>query len=485
MNEIVTENGIHYIRLSDLSRRIEQVVSESFGASMYWVIAEVSSHKYYPNQARHYFDFIEKQENGNEPIAKMRGVSWFAGSQCISVFEKNTGQTFTNGLQVLVKVKVEYHIAFGLSLVLQDIDQSFTLGNIEKQRRATLQRLVTENPDSIKQIGDEYWTKNKGIKLNAIIQNIALIGSSNSEGYNDFKHTLQNNQYNYKFNIDIYYSSVQGADAEKELVNSLVSIYETFKQYDCIVIIRGGGAKSDFIVFDTYNVSRAVARFPIPIITGIGHHKDVSIVDMMSNTSVKTPTKAAEFIIAHNRNFEDQLLILQKEIIIKSQQLMSYLNQKINGTNITIINNSRTLINNYKDLLNNFNQTIINKSKSILFNRQTNLLGLLNQLLSKPKIITAQKSSELINLSSNIQLFAKKYIVNYRGYLGHYESVIKLMSPNSILKRGFAILTLNGRILKNASTIQPGNEIIVSMEDYEVTSKVLTKTKSDGSKSYL
>src|SRR5690606_8737730 len=180
-----------------------------------------------------------------------------------------------------------------------------SLGNLERLRKETLRRLLQENPDHVALVDDQYITRNKQLRLNCVIQRIALIGSPRSEGYTDFVHTIDHNQFGYRFAIDYYYSAVQGVSAEQELVSTLIKVYEKSKDvpYDCVVITRGGGAKTDFLVFDTYALSRVVARFPIPIITGIGHHKDVSIVDMMAHTLTKTPTKAAEFILAHNRAF--------------------------------------------------------------------------------------------------------------------------------------------------------------------------------------
>ena len=134
---------ISYIKLSELTKKVEDVIKQTIGSELHWIIAEISSHKFYPNQDRHYFEFIEKVDGKNEPIAKVRGVSWFEGSQHIKLFESSTGQKFTNGLQVLVKVRVEFHSSFGFSLVVLDIDQSFTLGNLEKQKRETLLKLVS------------------------------------------------------------------------------------------------------------------------------------------------------------------------------------------------------------------------------------------------------------------------------------------------------------------------------------------------------
>ena len=470
---------IQYIKLSDLARQVETVIKQSFGG-LYWIVAEISGHKFYPNNDRHYFEFVEKAEGFDAPVAKVNGRAWYAGAQSIRLFEKETGQQFTNGLQVLVQVRIEYHTAHGFALILQDIDQSFTLGNLEKLRRETLLRLVAENPDAIQKVGDDYITKNKKLKVGAVIQNIAIIGSPNSEGYTDFTHTISNNQFAYKFSIDIYQSSVQGAEAEKELINKLISIYQSQKKYDCVVIIRGGGAKTDFLVFDSYGLSRAAAKFPIPIITGLGHHKDVSIIDLMVNTSTKTPTKAAEFIISHNRTFEDQVLTMQKAIIIKSQQLLGLSQQSINTLNVSIINKTRNRINSNKDQIVNFNQTVINKTKTILYAKQTSLISLFGQITSRPLMIMNNRSKDLAHITSNLKVFSGKYLANKSGFLGHYISIIRVLSPDSTLKRGFAVISHKGKIVKNADQITIGSPLTITLSDAEINTTVTSKNKRNG-----
>jgi exodeoxyribonuclease VII large subunit len=471
--------AISYIKLSDLARRVEDVIKQNFGSEFHWIVAEISSHKFYPGQDRHYFDFVEKAEGSNEPLAKIKGVAWAAGSQSIHAFEAGTSQKFTNGIQVLAKVKVEFHKAHGFSLVLYEIDQSFTLGNLEKQRQETLHKLVVENPDAVIKIGEEYLTRNKRLQLNTVIQNIAVVGSPNSEGYTDFTHTIANNRFHYKFSVDIYQSAVQGPLAENELISKLIYIFESGKKYDSVVIIRGGGARTDFLVFDSYRLARTAARFPIPIITGIGHHKDVSIVDLMVHTSTKTPTKAAEFIISHNRAFEDQLMNIQKTVIIKSQQLLAHAFQKINDTNLLIINKSRTVISENKELLNEHKEVIINRTKTILYKRQTNLVSLLNQLLSQPKIVIAHRRSELNNILSNLKVFSGKVLTHHSAYLAHYQSILKVMSPENILRKGFAIVSLKGKIITSGEEIKQGDELTVLMDKHTINTQVIKKQKRD------
>lgn len=492
------------IKLSDLTKQIEVVLKASFGMSSYWIIAEISGHKFYANKDRHYFEFIEKSEEINEPIAKVTGVAWSNGARQIAFFENTTGQKFTNGLQVLVQVRVEFKSAYGFKLILVDIDPSFTLGNLERKRRETLLKLVNENPAFIQIINEEYITKNKKLNFSKALQNIALIGSPNSEGYADFYHTIRSNSFKYKFTIDVYQSSVQGAEVEKELVGKLISIFQSNKKYDCVVIIRGGGAKTDFVVFDNYLLARAVAKFPIPIITGIGHHKDVSIVDMMAHTSTKTPTKAAEFIVAINRQFEDGLTEMQKGIIIKVQQLVYSYRQLIGNTNLSLINNSKKIVVTRKEWVSRFNQvivngsvyclnklskdlqnvnhSIVNSSRKLVFSRKTNLTNLTSQLLIKPQIITGKKASEMKSVIENIATFSKIYLKNMRGYMGHYDSVVKLLSPDNILKRGFAILHKDGKLLINSKEIHDGDDLIVELYNSKITTIVKSKQEIDGRK---
>lgn len=449
---------ITYIKLSDLSRKIEQVFKQNFSNEFYWIIAEVSGHKFYADTDRHYFDLVEKSSNSEVEVAKFKAKSWSEGSASIENFKHITGQDFQSGLQVLIKVKVEYHSLYGLSLTLLEIDPSFTLGNIEKQRRETLNRLIRENDDCIFLVDDEYITKNKKLELPQVIQKIALVASPNSEGYSDFTHTMINNQHGYKFEIDNYFSSVQGKDAEKELINTLISIYTSGKKYDCVVMIRGGGAKTDFLVFDTYNLSRAVARFPIPIITGIGHHKDVSIVDMMANSPTKTPTKCAELIISHNKYFEEHILTLQQNILIKSQQLLSKGLSEINEIKGSIIGNVQYLINEQQELMRTYASVITNK----------------------PNLVVQRKLQTIDFIKQNLQTQSQKLFQTKTSELNHFVKVMKLMSPVNILKKGFAIISLNDEVLINADTIEEGAKLKINMYQTEIETVVTQKTKTDG-----
>ncbi|NOT49715.1 MAG: exodeoxyribonuclease VII large subunit [Chitinophagaceae bacterium] len=470
---------INPIRLSELNAKINNVIETAFNSQSFWVIADITNHTFRPQKNYHNFELVEKDPHSNNIIAKVSGKAWGNGTTRIKNFEQVTGQKFTNNINVLVQVKVTFHSVYGLSLEVIEIDTNFTLGVLEQQRQATLEKLVAEN-DFIQKVGDSYFTRNNQLKLPSVIQHIAVISSKTSAGGEDFKHTLQNNPFGYLFFIDDYYTVVQGESNAEQFLSKLIEVFQSHKPYDAVIITRGGGAQTDFLIFDNYNIGRAVAKFPIPIITGIGHQKNETIADLMAHTQTKTPTKAAEFIIAHNKAFEDAIISFQKTILIKSQQLFSIHFQSLSALNSTIVNNTRDILNNYKDSLVQINQVTINTSKSILFNKKNDLVSISSQILSKPKIILYNRINDIKNTIGNIKTFNSMYLKNQRGYLGHYVSIIKMMAPDNILKKGFAIVKANNKITSNPDDIKVGSDIDIILAETQIKSTVKQKSKYDG-----
>lgn len=468
-----------HIKLSQLTGIISNTIRAQFNALKYWVVADITNHSYKADKRYHNFDLVEKDSHSNNIVAKIAGKAWGNGSLSISDFEKNTGQKFTNNINVLVQVSIEFHPLYGLSATVLDVDTNFTMGLLEQKRNETLQRLVSEN-EFIEKVADGYQTTNSRLKLNPVVQRIALLSSVNSAGSEDFRHTLEVNNFGYQFFVDNYYTLVQGENNSKLFLDKLIEIYNSKIQYDVIVITRGGGAQTDFLIFDDYQIGRAVAKFPIPIITGIGHQKNISIVDLMAHTQTKTPTKAAEFIIAHNRVFEQKLLSFQKSILIKSQQLFLTNFQALGSIKSTIVNTARDILNERKDEIVAINQITINSSKSILFNHRRNLLNTSSQIISKPKIILYSRISDIKNTISNLKTFSNQYQKNKKGDLGHYVSLIKMMAPDNILKKGYAIVRVNNEITSNPDDLKIGSEMEIILADTLIKSTVKEKIPYNG-----
>jgi exodeoxyribonuclease VII large subunit len=474
-------SSVNYIRLSELSGKINAAIDASFGRSGFWVIADITNHSFRSQKKYHYFELVEKDPDSNQLLARISGKAWGNGITRIQHFESVTGQPFTDNINVLLYVSVQYHAVYGLQLDLLDIDPNFTLGVLAQQRQATLDKLVAENPEYIKKSGDVYITKNNRLKFNPVIQRIAVISSKTSAGGEDFKHTLQHNPFGYQFYIDDYYTAVQGENNADQFLNKLLEVFYSGKPYDAVVIARGGGAQTDFLIFDNYKIGRAVARFPIPVITGIGHHKNESITDLMANTQTKTPTKAAEFIIAHNKKYADEMLSLQHNIVIKSQQLFSRHFRSLTSLNSLVVNHGRNILTGKKDELTRINRSVIHITRTVIFRKQTVLVNLSSQMLSGPKIIIYNRLNDIRQLVGSVKTFQVQYLRNKIGYLDHFRSVIKMMSPENILNKGFAIVKSRNKITSNPDDIAIGNDIDIILSGTQIKSTVKQKSRYDGS----
>ena len=471
--------SLQYIRLSALNDMIQDTLNVRFEGQRFWVLADITNHSYKADKKIHYFELVEKAQNGNAITARMMGKSWGGGAVRIEEFEKNTGQAFANNLHVLVQVSVDYHPLYGLSVSVLDIDSNFMLGVLEQQRNATLERLVREN-DYIQKQGNAYSTYNSRLQLAAVIQRVAVISSSSSAGNEDFRHTMHHNNFGYVFHIDDYYTVVQGDSNAKLFLNKLIEIYTTGIPYDAIVINRGGGSQSDFLIFDNYNIGRAVAKFPIPVITGIGHHKNVSIADLMAHTHTKTPTKAAEFIIAHNRNFELGVLSLQQNIVIKSQQLFHLHHRELSELKNAISHNTRALIQLHGEELTRTNHQITSSARSALYRYEKKLILAVNQLSQSPKMLFQQQKNDLCNIKNSIKNTAGDYLRHEKLTLEYQQKSILMMSPHNILRKGYAIVKIGDKIISSGEKIEAGQEIEVQLRDAKLKSTVKEKIQYNG-----
>ena len=443
------------IKLSELTGSIRTAIEDAFHQKKFWVIADVTNHSYKAEKNYHNFDLVEKDPQSNTIVAKISGKAWSAGAFRITDFEAHTGQKFTNNLQVLVLVNVEYHFQYGISVSLLNIDSNFTLGKLEQQRKATLEQLLRRN-EFIRLSDGGYITFNSELQLGPVIQRIALISSSVSAGGEDFKHTLAHNGFGYAFTIDDYFATVQGERNIQQFLDRMYEIYSSGISYDAVVITRGGGAQTDFLIFDNYRIARAVAKFPIPIITGIGHQKNETITDLMAHTQTKTPTKAAELIIAHNRVFEDKLHAYQKDIIIKAQQITASSHQKLSALNSVVINNSKAIINTQRSKLQSTADTLV----------------------SKPRLLINSWDNEIKNNNDGLRNAAKQFLKNQNKDLEHYAATITALSPENILKKGYAIIQKGNTIITDPEHIAVGDDINIILSGVNITSTVKQKSSN-------
>ena len=274
---------------------LNRMVRESIECEMpeeYWVEAELSECR--ETRGHCYMELIQKDELSATPVAKAQAKCW--ANKWLTIrpyFERITGQQLHVGMKVLLQVYPQFHEAYGFSWIVNDIDPTYTIGDMARKRQEIIKKLKDEGVFDLQ----------KELQLPMFCQRIAVISSQTAAGYGDFCNQLADNPYGFKFETQLFPSTMQGEGVEQSIINALERIYDT--DYDCVVIIRGGGATSDMSGFDTLALAENVANFPIPIITGIGHERDESILDMVSHTRVKTPTAAAAFLIEHLKEVLD------------------------------------------------------------------------------------------------------------------------------------------------------------------------------------
>ena len=342
------------IKLSELTHLIGATIKYAFDGELFWIVADVTSHSYKAQDDRHFFVLAEKGEGTNALVAKVDAVAWKPAAEKIRAFEDATGQRFQNDIHVLVQVSVSYNATFGLKLSVHDIDINFTIGALEQEKRQVLLRLEKECAEYIRKDRDRYITRNNQLRLNSVLQKIAVVASNGTAGYEDFMHTLQNNPYRYTFFVDSYFTPVQGENNAHLVRKALIDIFSSGKNYDAVVIIRGGGSQTDFLIFDTFELGQAVAKFPIPVITGIGHQRNETIVDLMAHSPTKTPTKAAEFIVSQSRLFEERLETAQSRILKEAQHSLSAATQTLRPLTANIKNYGRMYLQNQNGQVEHF-----------------------------------------------------------------------------------------------------------------------------------
>ena len=304
------------ISLSQLNGLIADALQAQIGSRAFWVTAELSDIRNYPDRRYCFFRLLEKQ--GGEVVASADAVIWRNEYPLISRFEKQAGTRFAGNLSLLLLVLVTFNPRYGMRLQVIDLDAGFTLGQMELERQQILERLVQAHPDLVQVREGHYSSVNARQRLPSVISRIALITAPDSDGLRDFMHELQGSGM--QFQVQVFASQVQGAGASEQLSNRMAEIADRKQEFDLIAMVRGGGSSTDLHVFDDFRLALEIARSPLPVFTGIGHERNVSIADMMAHSASKTPTKVAAEIILHNQRWLSMMIELGGRIFQKADR---------------------------------------------------------------------------------------------------------------------------------------------------------------------
>lgn len=407
--------------LSELGKCIKMMLKTAF-AEPVWVRAEIS--EMHENVSGHcYLDLIEKADDTDVLVAKQKATIWaFTYRMLKPYFESETGATLRAGMKVLLLCEVEFHEVYGVSLNVRDIDPAFTVGEMAVRRAEIIRRLTD----------DGIVDMNKQQPLAPVPQRVAVISSATAAGYGDFCDQLRNNVFGYTFYTKLFPATMQGAQTEQSVVAALDKICDFIDNFDVVVIIRGGGATSDLVAFDNYNLALHCAQFPLPIISGIGHQRDESVVDLVAHTRVKTPTAAAEFLVARINDFEKNIDEMAQNVAFSAREVVH-------------------------DELLRLQQRIAR-------------LGVVQR-------VCVRHDAALQHLTMRLRNAAKMAISSEEKRMALVEKSIEYADPATLLQRGFTLTTKHGKIVKSVCDVAPGDIVTTHLADGAFTAMVQQREK--------
>lgn len=425
--------SLDHITLSEFADRIKKLVEQPQTRDV-WVTAELQDVSVRGGHC--YMELLEKDDSGRQ-TARIRGCCWAFRYPYVSrKFKSMTGYDFASGLKVLLQVSASMHPVFGLSLVINDISPEFTLGDLLQRRMAMIDRLTKEGVINL----------NRELKWPIPTQRIAVISARGAAGFGDFVNQLFLNQARLRFDVGLFPAVMQGEKAPQSIIAALNTIAAEKDRWDCVVIIRGGGATSDLLCFEDYDLAHSVATFPLPVAIGIGHERDTTLLDYVSQR-FKTPTAVAEWLVGRG----ESLLTFLANTATKIQQL---------ATEQTAA--ARQQLSEYRVLLPATANAILDRARSSMTTAATSL-----RRLSSEKILPARTTLEMF--AQSVPVSARKAILLKRERLENAAGMLALLSPAATLARGYSIVRVNGKAVSSVRNLPPGTAVDITLADGAVS----------------
>jgi len=449
------------ITLFELNQRVKINLKDSFPGT-FWVVAEINNLQI--NTAGHcYLELIEKDSKNDLIVAKSRATIWAFTFRILKpYFETTAGQPLASGMKVLIKVQVEFHELYGYSLNVKDIDPSYTLGDLARQRKETIRKLREEG----------IFEMNRETDFPLLPQKIAVISSPSAAGYQDFLEELNNNPYNYKFYPKLFPSIMQGSNMVNSIISSLDRIFKLESFFDVVVIIRGGGSQTDLSFFDNYNLASNIAQFPIPILTGIGHDRDESVADLVAYLSLKTPTAAAGFLVDSVLEVDNQTRNVYDRIILNARETTHIGIQNLNKKVQTLAPVTQKVLNNQNYYISQLAGNL-KENCSLLFQQKNADLSLYffkSEFLSRN--IFTKSSYILKDISSKFKNILFGIFEHHTHKMSLLQRSFDLLNPERILQRGYSLTSANGKILKHVIGLEKSQTIKTQLYQGTIESKI-------------
>ena len=415
------------IRLSEFNARIATVINGSRDLQRQWVVAETSDVRVVRGHC--YMELVEKDERGTM-LAKVGAVAWASVFAALNdKFRKATGSEIKTGMKVLVLVTATYHNQYGFKVVINDIDPSYTMGDMERQRRESIDRLTREGVIDM----------NKQLPWALVPQRIAIISAAGAAGYGDFMNQLQKNPYGLQFYTCLFPASMQGNQTVPTVLAALDRINRYSDLFDCVVIIRGGGATSELNSFDNYDLAFTVANFPLPVIVGIGHERDVTVLDYVAAMRVKTPTAAAEWLIQLGTNELARLNDMQEAVVNNVRDTVGHAREQLAYLSSLIPATAHRIIDTNRIRLDSYTKNIPLVAGNLIMSQNTRLERALERMGDAVTSAMQREQQRLLALGDKAAL----------------------LSPDNTLRRGYSLVRVGDKCVTAADQLQPGDQVTI------------------------
>lgn len=434
------------LTLFELNARIRATLQHTMAAS-YWVRAEISEHRVASN-GHCYLELVQKHEQTGSLVAKARAIIWQSTYlRLAAAFERETGQHLSSGIKVMLEVEVNYHELFGLSLTVLDIDPTYTLGDLVKRRRLIIRQLEEDGVINL----------NKELPMPRLVCRIAVISAETAAGYGDFRDQLESSGYG--FTVRLFPAVMQGEKVEPSIIEALDTILNSPEPWDVVVIIRGGGATTDLHGFDSYLLAANIAQYPLPILTGIGHERDDTIVDLVAHTRLKTPTAVAAYLIDLRRDETVRLLMLRERLseavhawISNEARRLDDLRGRLEAGMLRVAALGRERFADYTRRIEVGTLRYVNNRRALQLRTEDHLRFAVNCLISKEQIAAKQNRQRL-------QLALSALLGEEHRKLTNAANIVRLSSPERIFTLGYSLTLKDGRPVRSADELVTGDEI--------------------------
>jgi exodeoxyribonuclease VII large subunit len=438
--------------LSSLILSVKNSLEERFPLPV-WLVAEISEMNI--NRSGHcYLELIEKDILSDKIIAKARATIWaFAFRMIRPYFETSTGETLRSGLKVLLKVSVEFHEVYGFSLNVSDIDPQYTLGDLAMKRTRIIQQLQD----------DGVFEMNKLLAFPKVPQRIAVVSSETAAGYGDFQQQLQANTHNFAFKTRLFPAVMQGNNAPESIITAFERVYESIADFDVVVLLRGGGSKSDLSCFDDYELSYYITQFPLPVLTGIGHERDDSVCDLVAHTRLKTPTAVAEFLIQRLLDFKQQLDYYFDSVVNHFDEQMEKHKQQLSNSLQQLNHISREQISWNQQKLLVIQSGVQNAAKQYFHDKNILVRHLSSDFKRLAKNGLTHESDNFVRHSIRLKKWLNNYFHSKTEHLHFLEEKNHWANPQHQFDRGFSLIKQAGKIISDPSLIKSGEPIELQM----------------------